>query len=166
VRKPPAVQPSSGANDFILYGFFFRGYPLKNFRIFSNLIYIRKGWNGLGERNGDFASIGLFTSKTFFEKLGVTLQVRGEWIDKMKVNPDLFLYGYYNYDTEATGSNKIFITPQISYSFQPFTFYMMSEFPVYQYLNGTQIASQYLLTTGISYRFFPYKGITGDISDK
>lgn len=160
VRKPPAVQPSSGANDFIFYAFLFRGYPLKKFNLFSSIIYIHKGWNAIGEKNGDFASIGLFASKTLIGNLGLTVQVRGEWIDKMKVNPVLFQNGYYNYDTEATGSKKIFITPQVTYSFAPFTIYLLSEFPVYQYVNGSQIASQYLITSGISYRFFPHKGIT------
>jgi hypothetical protein len=141
------------------YGFLFQGYPNKKINFFSNIVYIHKGWNSLGEKYGDYASIGIFTGKTFFEKLGVILQVRGEWIDEMKVNPELYLYGYYNYDTKATGSRKVFITPQLTYSMKPFIIYALSEFPVYQYVNGTQIASQYLFTAGISYRFFPNKGM-------
>lgn len=156
IRKPPAVQLSSGSNDFIFNGFIFHAYPAKKMNFFSNITYIHKGWNSLGEKNGDYASLGLFTSKTIKEKLGVILQLRGEWIDEMKVNHELYQYGYYNYDIRSTGSRKIFVTPQLTYSLKRIVVYALSEFPVYQYVNGTQIASEYLFTAGISYRFFPF----------
>ncbi len=156
IRKPPALQLSSGSNDFILYGFLFQGYPKKKLNFFSSLTYIHKGWNSLGEKNGDYASLGLFAGKTVFDNFGIILQVRGEWIDEMKINPALYQYGYYNYVTSATGSRKLFVTPQLTYSNDQFIFYALGEFPVYQYVNGTQIASQYLFTAGISYRFFPF----------
>ena len=124
------------------------------------MTYIHKGWNSLGEKNGDYASLGFFAGKTVFDNLGIILQVRGEWIDEMKVNPDLYMYGYYNYVTSATGSRKIFVTPQLTFSKDQFIIYALSEFPVYQFVNGTQIASQYLFTAGISYRFFTFKKLT------
>ncbi len=160
IRKPPALQLSSGSNDFILYGFLFQGYPKKKLNFFSSMTYIHKGWNSLGEKNGDYASLGFFAGKTVFDNFGIILQVRGEWIDEMKVNPDLYMYGYYNYVTSATGSRKIFVTPQLTFSKDQFIIYALSEFPVYQFVNGTQIASQYLFTAGISYRFFPVKKLT------
>ena len=165
IRKPPAVQLSSGSNDFIFYGFLFHGYPAKKVNFFSNLTYIHKGWNSLGEKNGDYASLGLYAGKTVFDNFGLILQMRGEWIDEMKVNPDLYLYGYYNYSTTSTGSKKIFVTPQITYSKKQFIIYALSEFPIYQYVNGTQIASQYLITAGISYRFLPFSKLAPPIID-
>jgi hypothetical protein len=132
IRKPPAVQLSSGSNDVIFYGFLFHGYPAKKLNFFSNLTYIHKGWNSLGEKNGDYASLGLYAGKTVFENFGIILQMRGEWIDQMNVNPDLYLNGYYNYSTTSTGSKKIFVTPQITYSKNNLSFMRLVNF---QFIN-------------------------------
>lgn len=155
--SPPTVQPTNGSNDFIFYGFLYRGYSEKKFRVFTNMIYIKKGWNALGQKFGDYASVGLFASKTFLEKLCVTIQVRGEWITKMKYDKNIDMLALYNIDVFSTGSRKIFVAPQLSYTYKDFTIYMLSEFPLYQYVNRTQIASQYQVTTGIFYRFFVQK---------
>lgn len=155
--SPPTVQPTNGSNDFIFYGFFYRGFPLKNFRLFSNVIYIRKGWNPLGQKFGDYASVGLFASKTFFKKLGVTLQVKGEWVDSMQYDKNVDMLAFYNIDVKSTGGRKIFFVPQLSFTQKNFTVYALSEIPLYQYLNGTQVGSQHQLTVGVSYRFNAYK---------
>ncbi len=156
-KKIPAVQPSNGSQDMVFYSFFFRGYPSKNFRIFSSILYIKKGWNPNGEKFGDYASIGFFAGKTFFHKLGITIQLKGENIDKMQRNKDL---PFPNYDPEATGMKKISLVPQLSYGFfhSKLSVYTSSEFPLYQYVNKTQVASQFLTTVGLSYRFFTYSG--------
>ena len=155
--SPPTVQPTNGSNDFIFYGFFYRGFPLKNFRLFSNVIYIRKGWNPLGQKFGDYASVGLFASQTFFKKLGVTLQVKGEWVDSMQYDKNVDMLALYNIDVKSTGGRKIFFVPQLSFTQKNFTVYALSEIPLYQYLNGTQVGSQHQLTVGVSYRFNAYK---------
>ncbi len=152
--SPPTIQPTNGAQDFIFYGFLFRGYPEKNFRVFANMLYLKKGWNGLGQRFGDYASIGLFAGKTFFKKIGVTLQVRGEWVNKMKYDKNIDMLATYNVDVKSTGGRKVFFVPQLSFTHKMITIYALSEIPLYQYVNGTQVVSQYQFTTGISYRFF------------
>lgn len=155
--SPPTVQPTNGSQDFIFYGFFFRGYPLKNFRIFANALYMKKGWNALGQKFGDYSSVGLFVSKTFFEKLGITLQVKGEYVGKMKYDKNIDMLALYNVDVTSTGSRKIFFVPQLNFTHKDFTIYALSEIPMYQYVNGTQVASEHQFTMGISYRFFTYK---------
>ncbi len=158
--SPPIVQPTNGSHDFIFYAFFFRGYPLKKFRVFANALYVKKGWNALGEKFGDYASVGLFAGKTFFKKLGVTVQLKGEWIDKMQYDKKIDLLALYNVDVESTGSKKIFFVPQLSYSFKKLTVYALSEIPLYQYVNKIQVASQFQITFGLSYRFLTYKTVT------
>jgi hypothetical protein len=157
IPSAPAVLTTTGSNDFIFYGFAFRGYPEKKARVFMNLMYIRKGWNALGEKFGDYGSIGLFAGKTFFKKLGVTLQLKGEMIGKLSYMnaDDLIKYGIV--DVTSFGSKKIAFVPQISYSYKTFTVFTMTEIPLYQYVNGTGIASQYLFTLGLSYKFMPFK---------
>ena len=155
--SPPTVQPTNGSTDLIFYAFYFRGFPLKNFRVFANAFYIKKGWNPLGEKFGDYSSLSLFAGKTFFKKLSLTLQVKGEHIAKMKAAETVDLLALYNVDTSSTGGRKVFFVPQISFSYKSFTVYGLSEFPIYQYVNNSQIASKYQFTLGISYRFFTYK---------
>ena len=152
--SPPTVQPTSGSNDFIFYGFFFRGYTEKKFRAFANLLYIRKGWNPLGQKFGDYFSLGLFASQTVFKEIVVTLQVRAELVTMMKYDKNVDMLALYNIDVYSTGSRKVFVAPQISYSIGRWIVFVMYETPLYQYLNGTQIGSQHQLTTGLSYRFF------------
>ncbi len=152
--SPPLVQPTNGSQDIIGYLFFYRGFPQHNFRLFANALYIRKGWNPLGEKFGDYSSVGLFAGKTFFKKLGVTLQVKGEHIGKLKAAENVDLLAFYNVDTASTGSKKISFVPQISFTYKSFTIFGLYELPLYEYVNGVQVASQHQLTFGISYRFF------------
>jgi hypothetical protein len=164
--KPMAVQTSSGSNDFIFYTGIYKGYTKTQFRFFANATYIRKGWNPIGEKLGDFASVGLFASRTFFEKLGVTVQLRGEWIDHMKLNETVLLYAYPNYNPEATGSKKVFFCPQLSYTFaQKITVYALADLPVYQYATGNQPGSELQVTAGIALRLFGKKECTPENSD-
>ena len=155
--SPPTVQPTNGSNDFIFYGFFYRGFPLKKFSLFSSVLYIRKGWNSLGQKFGDYSSVGLFASKTFFKKLGVTLQVKGEWVGEMQYDKNVDMLALYNVDVTSTGGRKIFFVPQLNFTHNNFTIYALSEIPLYQYVNGTQVGSQHQITTGVAYRFNAYK---------
>ncbi|MBI1835895.1 MAG: hypothetical protein HYR91_01380 [Flavobacteriia bacterium] len=150
---PPTVQLTNGANDFIFYSFFFNSYLKKNFRVFANSIYVHKGWNSLGQKFGDYASISVFFGKTIFKRLGLTAQIKGEWVGRMKTDKLIDMVAYYNVYPASTGNRKVFIVPQISYSYKNLTVYALSEIPLYQYLNGSQVGSQYQFTSGISYKF-------------
>lgn len=168
ITKPQTVQLSSGAQDIIFYTFFYRGYTEKKFRIFVNGIYIKKGWNPNGEKLGDFASVGLFAGKSFLDHFGATLQLRYEWVDRMKMNENILLYGKPStYYPEATGYKKVFLAPQLSYALNKFTFYASTDIPLYQYVNSsefyTQAGSKHLTTVGISYRFFATRSIIKDL---
>jgi hypothetical protein len=152
--KPPAVMPTTGSNDVIFYAFGYRGYPEQKIRFFANALYIKKGWNPLGEKFGDYASVGLFASKTFLKNFGATLQLKGEWIGGFKSDKSADdMLALYNIDVNSFGSKKIAIAPQISYTHKTLSVYLLSEHPLYQYVNGTAIASQYLFTLGFAYRF-------------
>jgi hypothetical protein len=151
---PPAVQPSSGSNDFIFNVFYARSIPEQRLRFFVNTIYILSGWNPKGEHFGDYASLGLFAGYSFTRNVRGLLQLKGEWIDRMEINPVIRKFTFPTYDPEATGSKKVFVAPQINVSAgKGFNIYLMSEVPVYQYVNNTQIASQLKIAGGISYRF-------------
>ena len=155
---PPLVQPTNGSQDIIFYAFFLRGFPKHNFRLFANELYIKKGWNSLGEKFGDYESIGLFAGKTFFKKLGVTIQLKGEMIGMMQADKNVDLLALYNVDIKSTGSKKIMFVPQVSYNInKSFTFFGLYELPLYEFVNGTQVVTQTQFTFGFSCRFFTTK---------
>ena len=52
--------------------------------IHEQCLYVKKGFNSLGEKFGDYISFGLFAGKTLFMKLGLTAQIKGEWVGKME----------------------------------------------------------------------------------
>ncbi len=156
VRNPRAVQLTTGAQDIIFYTFFYRGYPKQNLRFFANALYIRKGWNPLGEKMGDFVTVGLFVSKSFFPNLGTTLQVRGELIAPMKINQVVEMNDFQS-DNTSSGYKKVFVTPMVNYSFGNFNVYALIDLPVYQYVTGNQVGTEFQATAGLTYRFYAMK---------
>ena len=154
ITSPPTVQPTTGSQDFIFYGFALKDFTSKRFKVFTNIIYIRKGWNALGQKFGDYLSVGLFANRTFFDKLGVSLQLRGEYVAKMKADKNVDMVALFNVYPESTGTKKLFFVPQLSYTQNKFTYFLAVETPLYQYANGTQVVSQIQGTVGFSYRFF------------
>ncbi len=154
---PPTVQPTNGSQDFIFYAFFLRGFPKKNFKLFTNGTYIRKGWTPLGYKYGDYANVGVFAERTFFKKLSLMLQLKGEWIDSMRHNENIDMVALYNIYVSSTGSKKVSLVPQISYTYKGVTVFAVKEFPLYEYVNGTQMKTQTFFTVGLSYRFFATK---------
>jgi len=152
VTNPQAVQLSSGAQDIIFYSFFYRGFIKSKFRVFASALYIKKGWNPLGEKMGDFASIGLFAGKSFLDHFGLTVQLRAEWMKRMQLNETILQYAYPNYDPEATGYKKVFFTPQVNFSSGKFTLYVQTDIPLYQYVTKSQVGTQIQGAIGLSFR--------------
>lgn len=151
---PPAVQTTSGAQDVLLSLFYSGGLSGSKMKLSANLVYILKGWNPLGEKLGNYASLGLFLGRNFHEKLNAAVQLKAEFIGKMQVNSDVMMMSFPSYDPEATGSKKLFVSPQLSYvATGGFIFFAQSDFPIYQHVNKTQIASQTQFTLGLTYRF-------------
>lgn len=149
----PLVQTTNGSNDFMFYSFIFREYQKRKLRLFISALHVKKSFNSLGIKFGNYSSLGLFASKTFFRKWGLTSQLKLEHIGKVQAAENIDLLGNYSIDPISTGSNKAFFIPQISYSQNGLTFFATSEIPVYQYLHGTQVGSQNQFTVGINYRF-------------
>jgi hypothetical protein len=151
--NPPLVQTTNGSNDFMFYSFIFREYQKRKLRLFISALHVKKNFNSLGLKFGDYSSLGVFVSKTFFRKWGVTTQLKLEHIGKIQSAKEINPESLYDIVPISTGSNKAFFTPQISYSQNGLTFFVTSEIPIYQYLHGTQIGSQSQFTAGVNYRF-------------
>jgi hypothetical protein len=155
--SPPTIQPTNGALDLLFFGFLYRDLPLRKLRLFASGLYVRRGWNSLGEKFGDFATLSLYAGKSFTRRISMTAQIRGEWLGRIKAVEGVDLLASYNIEPESTGSKKLFFAPQFNYSLQSLTLYLVAEFPLYQYLDGIQVGSQYQFTTGLSYRWYGKK---------
>jgi hypothetical protein len=154
ITKPLAVQATSGSYDMLLNAFFSGKIPNTRLSLSASVLHILKGWNPLSEKLGNYTGIGLQIGYPLWKVLNFSIQAKGEWIGKMKINPDIQMVRFLSYDPEATGSRKFFITPQLSYLFaDSFTIFIQSDIPVYQHVNKTQIASQTEITGGIAFRF-------------
>jgi len=163
---PPTLQLSTGGTDIMLYALYFREYKKQKFRVFANSLYIRKGYNSLDDKFGDYTSLALFASKTVYRKWGLVAQLKGEWIGQLNAkqskldrfeNSNDWLTEFeaetFFEKQKATGGKKVFFIPQLSYSQNGITIFATSEIPLYQNLNGYQFASQQQFTVGINYRF-------------
>lgn len=158
--SPPTVQTTTGSNDFIFYGFAIREFKPAKLKVFMSATFIEKGYNAMGEKFGNFLGVGLFVNKMYRRKLGLTGQLRYEYIGSMKLSPNVdFVAQGISVDPVSTGGKKLSFVPQITYSIKSVTFYGMYDLPLYQYMNGMQIASKHLVTCGINYRFKPKKEI-------
>ena len=157
--NPPMLQVTNGSQDLMFNSFFFREYQKSKLRLFISSLYVKKGYNSLGVKYGDYTSVGFFASKTFFYRWGVTAQLKAEKIDQIKVAYNIEEWDLLEYSItpESTGSKKWFFIPQLSYSKNGLTVYATSEIPIYQYLNGTQVGSQNQFTVGVNYRFLTKK---------
>ena len=157
--NPPMLQTTNGSQDLMFNSFFFREYQKSKLRLFISSLYVKKGYNSLGIKYGDYTSVGFFASKTFFYRWGVTAQLKAEKIDQIKVANNIEEWDLLEYSItpESTGSKKWFFIPQLSYSKNGLTVYATSEIPLYQYLNGTQVGSQNQFTVGVNYRFLTRK---------
>jgi hypothetical protein len=163
--NPPISQLSSGANDIILYSFFYREYKLKRFRVFANILHINKGYNSLDQKIGDYTSYAIYFGKSFKNKVTLTTQVKAEFIEKMDAgeSPLSWENDYLQDLEESSGSKKIFFIPQISFPINSFSFFATYELPIYQNINGIQIGSKNQFTLGLNYRFLTKKN---EISEK
>jgi hypothetical protein len=149
---PPIVQLTNGSQDAMFYTFFYRTYPKKKFRIFANTLYIKKSYNSLGLKFGDYSSVSLFVGKSLPLGFGLTGQLKYEKVGQIEVAEGIDLIDY-NIEAHSTGSRKVFFIPQLSYSNKGFTYFATANLPIYQDLNGSQISTQYQFTAGLSYRF-------------
>lgn len=149
--NPTAVQLTNGSLDAMFYSFIYRTYPKRKLRIFANSLYIKKAYNSLGQKFGNYSSFSLYIGKTVYKSLSLTGQLKYEAVGKTKAakGVDLILY---NIEDHNTGSKKVLFIPQISYSHNDLSYFISADIPLYEDLNGFQFATQYQFTAGVSFR--------------
>lgn len=149
--NPTAVQLTNGSLDAMLCFFFYRIYPKRKLRIFANSLYIKKSYNSLGQKFGDYSSMSLYIGKTIYKGFGVTGQLKYETVGQTQSAEKVDLINY-NIEDHNTGSEKLLFVPQISYSHNDLSYFVSADIPLYEDLNGFQFATQHQFTLGVSYR--------------
>lgn len=150
-KKSPGIQPSTGSNDFLFYAFLFREYKKHQLRYSANFTYMLRGTNSDGVVFGDIVNFSIHVGKPIKHKFYLGVDFKTETMDTL-FDPKYLTYKY------NSGGKKVSIMTQLSYTAkQKITFTLFSDIPVYQYVNGTQVASDYLFNFGIVYRLFPVK---------
>ncbi|MDB2675217.1 hypothetical protein N9Y90_01625 [Flavobacteriales bacterium] len=150
--NPPIAQLTNGSQDAMFYAFIFRTYPKKKFSVFANSLFIKKAFNSLGEKFGDYSSMSVFFSKSLPKNFGLTAQLKYEHVGEIEAAHGVDLVNY-NVELESTGLSKMLFVPQLSYSKNGFTYFATADLPLYEDLNGSQFSTQYQVTVGLSYRF-------------
>lgn len=150
--NPPIAQLTNGSQDAMFYAFIFRTYPKKKFSVFANSLFIKKAFNSLGEKFGDYSSMSVFFSKSLPKNFGLTAQLKYEHVGEIEAAHGVDLVNY-NVELESTGLSKMLFVPQLSYSKNGFTYFATADLPLYEDLNGSQFSTQYQVTLGLSYRF-------------
>lgn len=143
----PAIQPTTGSNDFIFNLQFLRAYPKRTLYFYTNMTYIMRGTNPLGQVFGDIATVSLSAGKNIIPQIGFSLEIKAEKTDSL-VDPIWLSY------QKNTGYKKLSIIPRLN--IQPLknlTITGSFEYPFYQYVTGVQIATKYIIVAGLNYRF-------------
>jgi len=154
--KSPAIQLSSGSNDFNFFASVSRRFiPLKMCLLLSSF-YIFKGYNPDGGKYGNYFSTSLFAMKNILPNLVSIAQFKGEMIG-VKTKPPGNEYVASSSDlAENSGSMKLIFVPRLAYSLKNgLSFFAFTEIPIYQYLDGIQLASDINIVGGISFRTSP-----------
>ena len=128
--NPPIAQLTNGSQDAMFYAFIFRTYPKKKFSVFANSLFIKKAFNSLGEKFGDYSSMSVFFSKSLPKNFGLTAQLKYEHVGEIEAAHGVELVNY-NVELESTGLSKMLFVPQLSYSKNGFTYFATADLPLF-----------------------------------
>lgn len=141
IRIPLDLQPTNGAFAWRLGLLLYKGFPEKHLRFF---LESKAEWPQLAKvdqydyRYGNIYFLSVFTTWSFTTHWTAILQFRDEYRTKdiQYENPPREIY--------STGSNKIFLAPQLNYAFDSgWDISLFTDIPVYQFYNGKQLSTKW-----------------------
>jgi hypothetical protein len=145
VTVPISLQPSSGAFKYNASAFYFRKRSDRKsgwntFALFELSQTINKGY--LVYRYGNYFQYALAGTYAFNKKFSVIASAKFEWRGKDEREDEIVI--------ESSGSRVVYFNPQIMYSFSPkWSLILMSDLPVYKYVNGFQLTNKFSVQVGI-----------------
>jgi Putative MetA-pathway of phenol degradation len=146
------IQPSTGATDFINTLFISKEYLEKHLRFFLYNRVELKGTNPLQYKYGNLYATSFFVSYSASIRWDFIAQIRSEYREKDERPAQVKPYDVVK--IPISGSQKIFLTPQINYNVtQKFSLFVLADIPVYQYYNQQQLANTFSVSVGLSKKF-------------
>lgn len=150
VELPVEVQPTIGALGTVFQLFMVKEKPISGIR------YFLTGRMEINAPNKQDYKLGtsIFTS-FFFSKHLMFSWLKGDWTAILQLrneirNKDKTVNGW----KESSGSTIFYFSPQINYTIkEKWNISAMIDLPVYQYFNGTQLATKYGLTLNFARDF-------------
>jgi hypothetical protein len=144
-RAEPALQPGTGSTDLVLGGYFRATRPGGLFAWFAQAFWQPAlVWRD-GFKPGDKVRADLGLRYQLNRRIALLAQVNTLWADHdsgVRVEP------------ENTGGTLVAFSPGVSVALtrklQIYGFYQQ---PIYQYLNGVQLATRYSFALGVAARF-------------
>lgn len=146
VELPVEVQPTIGAYGMVMQLFLVKEKPLTGIRYF---ITNRIEYNCMNKQDYKLGT-SVFTS-LFFSKHLMFSWLKGDWTTIMQLRNETRFKDKINTEwKESSGSTILYFSPQINYFIkEKWNVSIMIDLPLYQYFNGTQLATRY----GISLNF-------------
>lgn len=147
VELPEEVQSSIGAFGMVFQSFLVKEYPLRGLRLFLTNRFETNRANYKDFKLGNSFYTSLYISKhLMFQWL------KGDWTTILQVRNEVrALNTRYDEPVEASGGIVFFLSPQINYTInETWNISFMGDLPVYQYLNGIQLGTQFGFTFGFS----------------
>jgi hypothetical protein len=145
---PADLQPTTGAVNYLAGFFLYKGFLKKHLRVFMIGRYEFPRTNPLEIKYGNAYIHSLFFSYSASMKISFALQIRSECRERDRA---VYVGGGAFY---SSGSNKLFIVPQLTYAFDPkWDVSLFSDLPVYQYYNGYQLGNTFAVAVMVSAKF-------------
>lgn len=149
---PLDVQPTTGAVDFVHELFIYKGLLDRGLHLFAVNRIEWKTANPDGYRYGNLYATSLFASLHLGLRWDAALQARTEIRARDERRTGRI---------PVTGSTKLFLTPQVSYSLsRSFVVTALADLPVYQRYNGSQLGTTGGFSLGLIRNFG--RGIPND----
>ena len=141
IRTPLDLQPTNGAFALRVALMLYKGFPDKHLRFFLEGKAEFPKQTNVDQFNYDYGNLyflSWFTTWSFTTRWTAVVQFRNEFRikDIQYENPPREIY--------STGSNRLFLVPQLNYSFDKgWDISLFADVPVYQYYNGKQLATKF-----------------------
>ena len=141
IRIPLDLQSTNAAFALRLGLLLYKGFPEKHLRFFlegKEELSKQTKVDQFNYNYGNIYFISWFTTWSFTTRWTAVVQFRNEFRNKdiQYENPPREIY--------STGSNKLFLVPQLNYSFNnDWDISLFADVPLYQYYNGKQLATKF-----------------------
>lgn len=142
---PQHIMPSTGDYSGILTLFFHKGFSESKSRF---IIINSTGYNSI--INSNQYQYGMFNYTSFI----FTKSIMEKWTGILELRNELRTHDQqYKDQVVNSGGWSVNIAPQINFSYSYFNLSFLFDYPLYQYLNGSQLGMNYSASLNLNWEF-------------